>query len=358
VLVVKLSSLGDVIHTLPALSDAAAALPGIRFDWVVEEAFAEVPQWHGAVDTVIPIALRRWRKRPLRDLVGPEARCALRALRRRRYDAVIDAQGLLKSACVARLVDAPRYGLDWQSARERLASSVYHHAIRVPRELHAVQRIRLLFARALGYSLPEGVADCGVRVTQLPDASGESADLVFVHGTARPEKLWPEAYWQELAALAIAHGYTVRLPWGTVAEEQRAQRVAARANRGQTVAAQTDARQSDTDQVTSRPARVLPRLTLSQLAALLRNARAAVAVDTGLGHLCAALDVPTVSLYGPTQCGLVGTCGRNQIHLQSPLGANAAAGACMASLAPAEVWAALQPLLAGGAHRPQRQGVE
>lgn len=354
VLVVKLSSLGDVIHTLPALSDAAAARPGIRFDWVVEEAFAEVPQWHDAVDTVIPVALRRWRKRPLRDLRGPEARHAHRALRRQRYDAVIDAQGLLKSAFITRLVNAPRYGLDWRSVRERLASSVYQHPIRVPRELHAVQRVRLLFARALGYTLPEGRADYGVHTPAFPDADNKRADLVFVHGTARAEKLWPEEHWQQLAAVAVVQGYTVCLPWGSAEEEARAQRIAARANAGQTVAAY-----NDTAGVTRGHAvRVPPRLTLSQLAGMLRTARAAVAVDTGIGHLCAALDVPTVSLYGPTQSRLVGTCGRNQVHLQSPLYANAGANARMASLAPAEVWAALQPLLAVGAHSPLGREME
>ena len=109
VLVVKMSSLGDVIHTLPALTDAAAAIPGITFDWVVEEGFAEIPAWHPAVDTVIPIALRRWRKHPWRDFRGPQWRACRQALRRQHYDAVIDAQGLLKSVFVARLVKAHVY---------------------------------------------------------------------------------------------------------------------------------------------------------------------------------------------------------------------------------------------------------
>lgn len=341
VLVVKLSSLGDVIHTLPALSDAAAALPGIRFDWVIEEGFAEIPRWHRAVDTVIPVALRRWRKRPLRDLRGPQARRAHRALRDQRYDAVIDAQGLIKSAFIARLVDAPRFGLDWHSARERLAASVYHHPIRVPRDLHAIERTRMLFARALGYSPPANPADYGVRVEMLSDAGDQHADLVFFHGTARAEKLWPEEHWRELASLAVERGYTVYLPWGTTAEQQRAQRVAARANAGRA----------------SGAVQVLPTLTLSQLAGLLRRARGAVAVDTGLGHLCAALDVPTVSLYGPTSSRLIGTFGRHQVHLQSSDG-SAVAAAEMASLTPLQVWDALQPLLAGDAQRPPASGRE
>jgi len=341
VLVVKLSSLGDVIHTLPALGDAAAALPGIRFDWAVEEAFAEVPRWHGAVDDVIAVALRRWRRRPLRDLLGPEPRLLCRQLRSRRYDAVIDAQGLLKSALVARLVDAPRHGLDQRSAREPLAAGAYHHRIRVPRDLHAVERVRLLFAGALGYAPPAARADYGVRTQRLPDVRGECADLVFIHGSARAEKLWPEAHWEALAVLATSRGYTVALPWGSAAEELRARRIAARANAGRAAAVH-----------------VLPRMALPPLASLLRRARGAVAVDTGLGHLCAALDVPTVSLYGPTHSALVGTRGRHQVHLQSTLVGHAPAGARMASLAPTAVWAALENALAGAAPLPRAAAVE
>jgi heptosyltransferase-1 len=326
VLVVKLSSLGDVIHTLPALGDAAAARPGIRFDWVVEEGFAEIPAWHGAVDRVIPVALRRWRKRPLQAVTGPEWRRARAALGAQRYDAVIDAQGLVKSAVIARLVAAPRYGMDRSSARERLAALAYDHPLAVPRDMHAVQRSRLLFARALGYALPATPADYGIG-TAITAATNLPPALLFLHGSARAEKLWPEAHWVALAALATAAGYRVCLPWGNATEEQRARRIAA----------------------AGADAEVLPRLDLNALAALLRGARGAVAVDTGLGHLCAALGVPAVSLYGPTSTRLVGTCGRNQVQLQSPLAGDADAdpAALMRAISPAAAWQALQAALAG-----------
>lgn len=326
VLVVKLSSLGDVIHTLPALGDAAAARPGIRFDWVVEEAFAEIPAWHGAVDRVIPVALRRWRKRPLQAFTGPEWRRARAALGAQRYDAVIDAQGLIKSAVIARLVAAPRYGMDRSSAREQLAALAYDHPLAVPRDMHAVQRSRLLFARALGYALPATPADYGIG-TAITAATNLPPALLFLHGSARTEKLWPEAHWVALAALAVAAGYRVCLPWGDATEEQRARRIAA----------------------ACAGAEVLPRLDLKSLAGLLRGARGAVAVDTGLGHLCAALGVPAVSLYGPTSTRLVGTCGRNQVQLQSPLagGADADPAALMRAISPAAAWQALQAALAG-----------
>ena len=268
--VVKMSSLGDVIHTLPALSDAAANIPGIRFDWVVEEAFAEIPAWHPAVDKVIPIALRRWRKHPLRDFTGPEWRECRNQMRRNHYDAVIDAQGLLKSALVSRLVKAPIHGLDKQSARERLASAAYHHKIPVPRDMHAVERTRLLFARALGYELPSDKGDYGVREKLSGGRADRCNGLLFFHGTARAEKLWPVDHWVELARLAGEAGLPVRLPWGSEEEKARAEEIASRCD----------------------TATVLPRLDLMGLAGLLLEASGAVAVDTGLGHLAVAWMYP------------------------------------------------------------------
>ncbi len=335
VLVVKMSSLGDIIHTLPALTDASRALPGIRFDWAVEEAFAEIPAWHPAVDEVIPVALRRWRKRPLRDFRGPEWRRAREALRRPDYyDAVVDAQGLVKSAFITRLVRAPRFGMDRRSAREPLASSVYQHKIEVPRDMHAVERTRLLFARSLGYELPTGKGDYGIRAHLLSGAAGAAAasgdqapGLLFFHGTARAEKLWPEDRWVELAELAAVAGYRAWLPWGSDEERERAGRIAARAVNTE----------------------VLPRLDLQALAGKLLEVRAAVAVDTGLGHLAAALDVPTVSLYGPTSTDLIGAYGQHQAYVESPIGVNESSDplAMMSSISAASVWEALLGVLPG-----------
>lgn len=325
VLVVKMSSLGDVIHTLPALSDAANAIPGIRFDWVVEEAFAEIPGWHPAVDKVIPIALRRWRKSPLGSFAGPEWKKFRAALGRHQYDAVIDAQGLIKSAFVSRLVRAPRYGMDKASARESLARICYHHKINVPRDLHAVERIRLLFARALKYTVPVERGDYGVRANLKPGADKLPASLLFFHGTARAEKLWPEEHWIELAGLVEQSNYQVWLPWGSPRERERAERIASGAGNAQ----------------------VLPRLDLLGLASMLMEVDGVVAVDTGLAHLSAALDVPTVSLYGPTSIGLIGAYGRNQIHIQSPTGVDDTADglAMMRSISAQRVNAELFELL-------------
>jgi len=294
VLIIKTSSLGDVIHTLPALTDAAHAIPGIRFDWVVEEGFAEIPSWHPAVDQVIPVAIRRWRKNLWQTLKSGEWKAFKKRLREHTYDLVIDAQGLVKSAWLTRYVKAPVAGLDRYSAREGLASRFYDRRLSVAVGQHAVERVRQLFAMALAYDLPEGIGNYGLDLDrlQLPPAAPY---VVFLHGTTWATKHWPEAYWRELAERLGRRKLQVRLPWGNPAEKARAERIAQGLSNCQ----------------------VLPKLNLAGVARVLAAAKACVAVDTGLGHLAAALDVPTISLFGPTNPGLTGAYGRVQVHQAS-----------------------------------------
>lgn len=294
VLIIKTSSLGDVIHTLPAITDATAQ-SNIRFDWVVEESFAEVPAWHPAVERVIPVALRRLRKSPFRTWRSEEWRQFKRQMRLAKYDAVIDAQGLLKSAWLTRYTEGPRYGLDKNSAREPLASRFYDHPIAVSKELHAVERVRRLFAAALNYQIPDGSVDYHIDKERLAATSYSDGYLVFLHGTTWPTKHWPQEYWAKLAGLAADAGLKALIPWGNDREKARAEYIAQ----------------------SSSTAEVLPRLNLNELASVLAGARAVVSVDTGLAHLCAALDTPNLTLYGPTQPSLVGTYGAGQVHLQA-----------------------------------------
>ncbi|MET0379349.1 MAG: lipopolysaccharide heptosyltransferase I [Spongiibacteraceae bacterium] len=328
VLVVKTSSLGDVVHTLPALTDAMRAVPGIRFDWVVEEAFAEIPGWHPAVDRVIPVAIRRWRKQLWQTLRSGEWTRFTTALRAARYDLVIDAQGLMKSAWLTRQVSAPRAGYDRHSIREPLASLAYDRRFAVSREQHAVERIRHLFALALGYDKPSGTGDYGLTRGQFAPTSAPQRRVMFLHGTTWPTKLWPEPYWQALCKQVVDAGYAVTLPWGNVEERERAERIASVAS----------------------GAVVLPRLNLRALASELASSAAVVAVDTGLGHLAAALNIPALSLYGPTRPALVGAYGANQIHLTAsslpPVADAAITPQAMAALTPAVVWQELSAVLA------------
>jgi heptosyltransferase-1 len=293
VLVIKTSSLGDVVHTLAALTDAAVALEDIRFDWVVEEAFAEVPRWHSSVDRVIPVAIRRWRRHPIRSRCSGEWASFRACLRERVYERVIDAQGLYKSAVLARLARGERIGPDMGSARESLAALAYRHRLRIPRDRHAVDRLRLLFARALDYPVPQAEPQFGIERSCLSAVPGPAPYLVFLHGTTWQTKLWPEAYWARLAKLAADAHLAVRIPWGSSAECARAKRIAAYAP----------------------SCEVLPPLKLSQLGGLLRDAAGVVGVDTGPAHLAAALGTPSVTLYGATRPGLTGTMGPSQIAL-------------------------------------------
>ncbi|MBD1549876.1 lipopolysaccharide heptosyltransferase I [Pseudomonas typographi] len=305
VLLIKTSSLGDVIHAMPALTDAARAIPGIRFDWVVEEGFAELPTWHPAVDKVIPVAIRRWRKHLWQTYKSGEWKAFKASLRERRYDLVLDAQGLFKSAWLTRYVNGPAFrargghtpvaGMDARSAREPIAARFYDRKVPVARGQHAVERLRLLFALALGYDLPPGPGQYGLNRSRLLAIPNPAPFVVFLHGTTWATKHWPEVYWRELAERLRLANIGVRLPWGNEEEFRRAHRIAAGMNNVQ----------------------VLPKLNLAGVAGVLVQARACVAVDTGLGHLAAALDVPTVSVYGPTNPGLTGAYGKTQVHLAS-----------------------------------------
>lgn len=320
VLLVKTSSMGDVIHTLPALSDAARALPGVRFDWVVEPGFAEIPGWHPAVDRVVEVGLRQWRRQVLHTLRTAPWRELGQRFAGRDYVAAIDAQGLLKSAWIGLLQGAPRFGYDWHSAREPLSALCYQHRVAVAVRQHAVDRSRQLLARALNYRLPDAPPDYGIDRRRLPAVSLPGGGLVFLHGTSRADKHWPEHRWAELCDLAGAGGYRVSLPWGGPSERERAQRLAAG----------------------REGVCVLPAQGLGGLAALLDRAAGVVAVDTGLGHLAAALGAPCVSLYGPTDPYLIGAMGRHQVHLR-------AADGDLDTLAAGRVWATLEALMAESA---------
>lgn len=293
VLIIKTSSLGDVVHTLPALTDAARHFPAIEFDWVVEEGFSQVPSWHARVNRVIPVALRRWRKHPLQARKSGEWATFKRQVSAENYDAVIDAQGLLKSAVLCRYAKGPRYGLDKHSAREPLASRFYHHKISVPKGQHAVERTRQLFAAALGYAMPETLGEYQIDRQRLPANVHQGKYLLFCHGTTWATKHWPDVYWFELAQQLSASGLKIRVPWGNETERQRAEKIAAVGDHVE----------------------VLPRSSLSELASIIADARAVVSVDTGLAHLTAALAVPNITLYGPTDPQLVGSYGAHQTHL-------------------------------------------
>jgi len=296
VLLIKTSSLGDVLHTLPALTDAAEAIPGIRFDWVVEEAFAEIPEWHPAVDRVIQVAIRRWRKSPLKAILSGEWSAFRRQLRAREYDLVLDAQGLIKSALLSRMTKWRVVGLDADSAKEPLASRLYQQGLFVERGEHAVVRLRKLFAQALDYELPSIAPDFGINREALEERDA-APSILFVHGTTWPTKHWPDEYWRVLAGIVNSAGYNVLLPWGSEEERERAERIA-----------------------DGHDANILHKGSLDTLSIQLQKAAGAVCVDSGIAHLVAALSIPSITIYGSTNPELTGTLGENQQHLVSTFG--------------------------------------
>lgn len=331
VLIIKMTSMGDVIHTFPALTDAQKHIPDIQFDWVVEKAFQELPKWHVAVNKVIPVALRKWRKNPWQALKSKEISSALTSLRQEKYDLVIDAQGLLKSGILAGLTKGKRFGLDKHSIREPLATWFYKDKVTVAKGQHAVTRTRELFAKIFNYPIPQSFPDFAIEhaFTKV----SEQDYLVFLHGTTWITKHWPETYWYNLIELINNAPYKIYLPWGNEVEHQRAKRLAQAATN----------------------AEVLPKLSLTKLGNIIANSKGIVAQDSGLAHLAAALAIPTISLYGPTDPALTGTVGHNQTHLAAKFSCapclqrsctyqepTEVQPACFATITPKFVWDSLQ----------------
>lgn len=313
ILLVKTSSLGDVVHNLPVVNDIHAHFPGAHIDWVAETSFAAIARMHAGVSKVIPAAIRRWRRALLQPETRTELREFLRQLRAHDYDAIVDTQGLLKSALVTCAARGMRYGLDWKSSREPLRL-FYDRTFRVPWGQHAVLRNRSLAAQALDYAMP-GHTSYGITAPQrslawLPSARS-ARYAVLLHATSADAKLWPELHWQELHKYMILNNIISILPWGNTAEHARSERLAA----------------------TMPNAIVPPALALEDMAALLARAQGVVGVDTGLTHLAAALDVPTVGIYCATDPAATGIHACPRALNLGGIGAPPAAQSVIAALA-------------------------
>jgi heptosyltransferase-1 len=291
VLIVKMSSMGDLIHTLPAVTDAKKAFPEIQFDWVAEEGFAEIPCWHPAVNKVIPVALRRWRKNFFSSMSNGELSKFVTDIKACDYDYVIDAQGLIKSALVTSLAKAERHGMDSASCKESFAAFFYRQHYPITKQAHAIERVRMLFAEVLGYTFEEKKLDYGLVASHFTEQKVTKPYLVFLHGSSADNKLWPIEQWEELAQIAISKQYTIYLPWGNEQERLRAEKIAS----------------------SSDFCHALSKMNLTGLAGLLANASAVVGVDTGLAHLAAALSIPGITLYIDTYPKYTGACGEQQL---------------------------------------------
>lgn len=280
ILIVKLSSLGDVVHAMPAVQDIRAALPGAHVDWVVERGFAPLVARCEGVGRAVACELRRWRKAPLGSRTRIEWRAFREELRGQAYDAVIDLQGLTKSALVARVARLADGGRRFALANRTEGSSyeaptrwLADVAIAVEPHAHAITRSRELCAKALGYAMP-GVLRFGLRAG--PRWRGDGRCVALVHGTSREDKCWPETHWVELGRRLLAAGCSVGLPHGNDAERERCERLARSLGPG---------------------AEVWPRLDLGELTDRLAACEGVVGVDSGLSHIAVALDLPHVQVY-------------------------------------------------------------
>jgi len=290
ILFIKTSSLGDVVHHMPALMDARKAHPDATFSWLVEEAFAPLVRLHPAIDTVIPVASRRWRKSLYAPATIAEIRASFRDIRAQRYDEIVDTQGLLRTAILTRAARGMRHGYDASSVREPLASLFYDVRHRVERDTHAVERNRILSGLALGYA-PDEAPDFGLDRARIGKDSTSRYGLLL-HATARREKQWPDADWIAFAKL-FAQRFELLIPWGTEAERARSEYIAAAVP----------------------GTRVPDRAPLDQVAKLIAGAQFVVGVDTGLLHLAAALGVPVVAIFAGSKPALTGPMGRGRLSI-------------------------------------------
>jgi heptosyltransferase-1 len=296
ILFIKTSSLGDVIHHMPALTEARRQRPDARFAWLVEEAFAPLVALHPAVDEIVPVAWRRWRSSLYTPATVAEIARSWGTIRARRYDEVIDSQGLLRTGLMARIARGRRHGYDAASIREPLAAAFYDVRHSVSRDLHAIERNRILSGLALGYT-PQGAPDFGLDRARLACPGKRYA--VLLHATARTEKEWPVANWTALGHAIAAQGMEIVLPWGTAPERARSECIAAALPR----------------------AHVPERQPLDAVARLIAGAQFVVGVDTGLLHLAAALGVPLVAIFAGSKPHLTGPVGSGPLTVLGVQGA-------------------------------------
>jgi len=293
ILFIKTSSLGDVVHHMPAITDARRHLPDARLAWVVEEDYAPLARLHPAIDEVIPVATRRWRKNLFTPATWREISGFCTTLRSRSFEAAIDTQGLLRTALIAGAVRGTRHGYDRASIREPLACQFYDIRHRVEWHAHAIPRNRTLCGLALGYEAKYPL-DYGLdRATIAGTAVRPYA--VLIHASARPGKLWGEARWVTVARAVRDRGFDVVLPWGATAERFRSERIALAAG------------------IDKGYGYVPDRRPLDAVAALIAGASFVIGVDTGLVHVAAALGVPLVAIFIDSEPGLTGPMGGGSI---------------------------------------------
>ena len=321
ILIIKLTSMGDLMHALPALTDASKQIPNIEFDWVVDESFSEIPLWHPKVNSVIKTNHRIWKRNIFSFKLLNEINNIKKILNNKNYDAVIDMQNNLKSAAVSYLIKEPVNGMDKESVREYLAHFAYQFKHSIAKDDHAINRQRNLLAMSLDYKIKEEKLDYGITTNNFkkPKLQLPKNYLFLVHNASWPSKMWPISYWQELIKYINQEGFVGLLPSGSIEEYERAREIA-----------------SVSDQCIA-----LKTLSLNETAFIINQAKGCICSDTGLAHLAALLNKPSVTMYSVTKTGLIGTKGKNQKHIIS-------SDSKMESIHPQLVWKELELLMKTG----------
>jgi len=310
--------MGDLMHALPALTDAAKKIPNIEFDWVVDENFSEVPLWHPKVKSIITTNHRSWKKNIFSTSLISELRTIKSRLNNINYDAVVDMQNNLKSAAISFLVKDFVHGLDKASAREYPSHLAYKFTYEISKKNHAISRQRQLLALSLNYEFDIQNIDYGIQKDkfEIPNLELPDKFLFLVHNASWPTKMWSISRWQELIKLINKEGYMAILPSGSTKEFKRAQEIAS----------------------VSEEALAIPTQSLNKTAFIIENATGCICSDTGLAHLSAMLGKPSVTLYSVTDEKLIGTRGNNQSHIIS-------ADSQINNITPQRVWDELRLLI-------------
>ena len=289
ILIIKTSSLGDVIHNFPMVSDIAAKFPDSKIDWLVEEDYVPLVKLHFRVERIIPVALRRWRKSIFSSSTWKELKSCIVEIRKYRYDLIIDSQGLIKSALFARLAKGPSYGFGPGYSREKLAGMSYDIGISVSQEQHMLERCRQLASLALNYQIT-GKPNYGL--IKRKNTVLEDKKAIIFCSSAQSRKLWSTGNWIRICQFLKSIGYTCQFTSGTLAEQALCKEI-----------------------ISSSSGELLPNMAINDIAALMNRSRLVIGLDTGLLHLAAALEVPTIAIFGASDPLKTGPQGNGTIKI-------------------------------------------
>jgi len=287
--------MGDLMHALPALTEAKEHIEDISFDWVVDTNFASVPSWHPSVDKIITTDHRNWKKQLFSKNSRKSLRSVINQINENNYDLVVDMQNNLKSAFISYLSKHDVVGLDSKSAREYPAHLAYSKRINVDKKLHAIERQKKLLGDALGYKYEQGPINYGASFNTFikPNITLPDKYFVLVQNASWITKQWSIENWQQLILYLEDKGIVMLLPSGNLEELERAKEICS----------------------VSKKAQAIDLMSLDEIAYMVQHADFCICSDTGLAHLSALTGTPSITLYGPTKTSLIGTMGINQNHL-------------------------------------------